>query len=75
MNPPAQAHPGTEASLRRYIESLEKGQPNYDEMMPGIADIVRQQLPEILAMIKPWGALQIHCLQGRRSGRQGHGLL
>jgi CubicO group peptidase (beta-lactamase class C family) len=51
-------HPGTEASLRRYIESLEKGQPNYDEMAPRMAAVVKQQLPDILAMIKPWGALQ-----------------
>jgi transposase len=30
--PDAPAHSGTEASLRRYIASLEKGQPNYEEM-------------------------------------------
>jgi hypothetical protein len=47
----------TEASLRRYIDSLEKGQPNYDEMTPIMADAVRRQLPTIQAYIKRWGAL------------------
>ena len=51
-------HPGTEASVRRYVESLEKGEPNYEEMSPGMADTVRQQLPQILATIKPLGALK-----------------
>jgi hypothetical protein len=56
--PSAEPYPGTEASLRRYIDSLEKGEPNYDEMVPGEADNVKQQLPEILGMIKAWGALK-----------------
>lgn len=62
--PSAQAHPGTEASLRRYIESLEKEQPNYDEMTPGLADAVKRQLPDILAIIKPKGALRSIVFKG-----------
>jgi arsenate reductase-like glutaredoxin family protein len=27
--------------MRRYIESVEKGQPNYEEMAPGLAAAVR----------------------------------
>jgi hypothetical protein len=50
--------PGTEAFLRRHIESLEKGQPNYEEMMPDVAAIVRRQLPGTMAMIARWGALK-----------------
>lgn len=57
-------HPGTEASLRRYIESLERGQPNYEEMSPAMADVVRRQLPGILATIKPWGALKSISFKG-----------
>src|SRR5262249_39697942 len=41
MHTDAPQHPGTEDSLRRYIESLEKGQPNYGDMTPGMADAVR----------------------------------
>lgn len=53
-----QPSPGTEASLRRYIESLEKGAPNYDEMEPVVATKVRTQLTEILSNIRRLGALK-----------------
>jgi beta-lactamase regulating signal transducer with metallopeptidase domain len=50
--------PGTEASLRRYIVSLENGAPNYKEMMPDLAAIVRMQAPFILQQIREWGRLK-----------------
>jgi len=50
--------PGTEASLRRYVVSLEKGAPNYEEMTPALADLVRAQLPTTLAQIAQLGRLQ-----------------
>lgn len=62
--PDAPAHPGTEASLRRYIESLEKGQPNYEEMGPALASSVKQSMPDVLATIKPWGALKSIAFKG-----------
>jgi beta-lactamase regulating signal transducer with metallopeptidase domain len=62
--PGAPAHPGTEASLRRYIDSLEKGQPNYDDMAPALAAIVKLQLPELLASIRTWGALESIAFKG-----------
>ena len=66
-------HPGTEESLRRYIESLEQGQPNYDEMTPGLANAVRRQLPDVLRTVKPWGALKSITFNGRstRGGTRG----
>jgi hypothetical protein len=51
-------HPDREASLRRYIDSLESGAPNYDDMTPELAANVRVQLPDILTMIKALGPLQ-----------------
>jgi hypothetical protein len=54
----AEPHQDREASLRRYIESLENGTPNYDEMVPELANIVRSQLPSILETIKLLGQLQ-----------------
>ena len=50
--------PGSEASLRRYIESLEKGAPNYEEMSPQLAAAVRQQLPVILDLVHHKGAFK-----------------
>jgi serine-type D-Ala-D-Ala carboxypeptidase/endopeptidase len=50
--------PGTKASLLRYIDSLERGQPNYQEMTPEMATLVRKQLPLIEGIIRKMGALQ-----------------
>jgi CubicO group peptidase (beta-lactamase class C family) len=50
--------PGTRASLLRYIDSLEKGQPNYQEMTPDLATLVRKELPLIEGTIRKMGALQ-----------------
>jgi hypothetical protein len=54
----AEPHPDREASLRRYVESLEKGTPNYEDMVPDLADTVRAQLPQILETINLLGPLQ-----------------
>jgi beta-lactamase regulating signal transducer with metallopeptidase domain len=50
--------PGTEASLHRYIDSLLKGQPNYDEMSPARAATERRELPIILPLVQKAGALK-----------------
>jgi hypothetical protein len=55
---------GTEASLHRYIDALEKGQPNYDEMSPRLAAAVRQQLPQILQVIQKVGAFKSLTFEG-----------
>jgi hypothetical protein len=54
----AKPHPDREASVRRYVESLEKGAPNYDEMVEAEAADVRQELPQLLQLIKAMGALK-----------------
>ena len=56
--------PGTEASLRRYVESLETGTPNYNEMSPGLAVVVRRQLPTILKVIKEMGEFRSLTFKG-----------
>ena len=54
----AKPHPDREASVRRYVELLEKGAPNYDEMAAAQAAEVRQELPQILQLMKEMGALK-----------------
>ena len=54
----------TAASLRRYIDSLEAGKPNYEEMSPLLADTVREQLPQIEAIIHRMGAFQSMVFKG-----------
>jgi len=51
-------HADREASVRRYVESLVKGDPNYDDMAPDAAATLRHNMPNILAAIKPLGQLQ-----------------
>ncbi|MEO8063474.1 MAG: M56 family metallopeptidase [Pseudomonadota bacterium] len=50
--------PGTEAALRKMIESSAAGSPNYDDMAEGLANAVRTQRPMMEPMIKNLGALQ-----------------
>ena len=40
---PGVPHPGTEAALRHQIESIEKGQPDLDLMVPSLAQAARAQ--------------------------------
>ena len=54
----------TAASLRRYIDSLEAGKPNYEEMSPLLADTVREQLPQVEAVIHRMGAFQSMVFKG-----------
>jgi len=50
--------PGTEAALRHQIETLERGQPDFSSMEPGLAEAERQQLPQIKDLSKRIGALK-----------------
>jgi CubicO group peptidase (beta-lactamase class C family) len=58
------AAPGSEAALRRMIEELQTGNPNYDLMTPGLADATRQQLPQIMKALSGFGALQSLTFKG-----------
>ena len=52
------ASPGTEAALRRLIDGIISGQPNYDEMSSGLADATRHQLPNLQPGLAELGAVQ-----------------
>ena len=55
---------GSEAALRRSIESLLAGHPNYDEMMPELAEATRQQLPLLRGFLEHLGQLQSISFRG-----------
>jgi bla regulator protein blaR1 len=63
------ATPGSEAALRRLIAAIESGKPNYDEMTPALADVTRQQLPKLQAVVSGFGAVQ--SIEFRGVGNQG----
>jgi hypothetical protein len=56
--------PGSEAALRRMIEELRLGKPNYDLMSPGLAAATRQQLPQLQSMIAGMGVVQAVTFKG-----------
>jgi CubicO group peptidase (beta-lactamase class C family) len=58
------AAPGSEAAVRRMIEELRLGKPNYDLLSPDLASATREQLPELQAMITGMGALQSVTFKG-----------
>ncbi|MCK1387703.1 M56 family metallopeptidase [Bradyrhizobium sp. 21] len=53
-----------EEMLRRYIEGVGKGQPDYDRMTPEVADITRQQLPFDQAILTRLGTLRAVSFRG-----------
>jgi serine-type D-Ala-D-Ala carboxypeptidase/endopeptidase len=50
--------PGSEAALRRHVDEVRAGQPNYDLMSPGLATALRRQLVQIKETIDRLGAVQ-----------------
>lgn len=60
--------PGTEAALRRHIESIQRGALSYDDMAPHVADAVRSQ-PAALEVIAKLGEIRSVVFKGK--GPQG----
>jgi CubicO group peptidase (beta-lactamase class C family) len=63
------ASPGSEAALRRIIDELQHGRPNYDLMNPILARQVRQQLADERTALVALGALTSLTFKG--VGRAG----
>jgi len=58
------ADPGSAAALRRMVEDIRAGKPNYDMMSAGLANATRQQLPSLQSMMTELGALQAVTFKG-----------
>jgi CubicO group peptidase (beta-lactamase class C family) len=56
--------PGGEGVVRRLIEEVRIGKPNFDLMSPGLANVTRQQLPQLQASIVALGALESVSFKG-----------
>jgi len=55
---------GGEAALRRNIEELRRGEPDYSQMSTALANVTRQQLGSLKAMILQLGAVQSVTFKG-----------
>jgi hypothetical protein len=56
--------PGSEDALRRYIDALGRGEPNYDQMTPEVAVWTRQQLLLHQAILAKLGTLRAMSFRG-----------
>lgn len=50
--------PGAEAAIRQDIADIVEGKPKYDRMSPGLADVTRQQLPQLKTIFVNLGAIK-----------------
>ena len=62
------ATPGAEAALRRMIEGTAGGQPDYGQLDPAFATIVRSQLTSVQPMLSGMGAIQSVTFRGTNMG-------
>jgi hypothetical protein len=56
--------PATEAALRRTIEELRTGKPDYDKMSPTMVFVTRQQLSDLHGMVTSFGAVKSITFKG-----------
>ena len=63
---------GSEATLRRYIEAVGRGEPDYDRMTSEVAAQTRQQLPFNQAIVSRLGDPARDVVPGRLRSRQRH---
>jgi len=63
------ATPGSDAALRRLIEGIRTGEPNYADMSPQFQEVTRRQLPQLQAAMAQLGAVQ--AVEFRGVGNQG----
>jgi CubicO group peptidase (beta-lactamase class C family) len=52
------AAPGSEAALRKMIEDVRLGKPDYDTMSSGLSAVTRQQLPQLQSTVTQLGTIQ-----------------
>jgi D-alanyl-D-alanine-carboxypeptidase/D-alanyl-D-alanine-endopeptidase len=58
------AFPGSEAAIRHQIDDLQRKQPDFDQLTPRLADLIRPQVEHTEALITGLGALQSLVFKG-----------
>ena len=56
--------PGSEAALRKLIEGIASGMPDYEAMTPEMADVTRQQLARLRSEARAGGSIQTIAYSG-----------
>jgi hypothetical protein len=52
------AQPGGEAAVRRLLAEVAAGKPDYDQLAPALAEMLRQQLPKLQQDLLALGKLE-----------------
>jgi len=56
--------PRTEAALRQLLDDIRRGEPKYDQIIPSLANFLRQDLPEIQGEMKKLGTVKSMAFKG-----------
>ena len=62
------ASPGEEAALRRAVEGLQLGAPDYGLFNPALAPVLRAQVPALKPQLEPLGAIRSAAFRGQGPG-------
>ena len=62
--PRTTAQPGSEAALRHLVTGMAAGAPDYAALTPAMADLTRNQLPALQALLQRFGSLQSITFKG-----------
>lgn len=60
--------PRTEPLMRQFVDDARHGNPQYDRMLPSLADMVRKDLPELQDDMEPLGAFKSMVFKGVSEG-------
>jgi CubicO group peptidase (beta-lactamase class C family) len=56
--------PRTEAALRQLLDDMRRGEPKYDLIMPSLANLLREDLPDLQGQMKQLGAVKTIAFKG-----------
>jgi hypothetical protein len=60
--------PRTEPLVRQFVDDARHGKPQYDRMLPSLADMLREDLPDLQDDLEPLGAFKSMAFKGVSKG-------
>jgi len=60
--------PRTEPLVRQFVDDARHGKPQYDRMLPSLADMLRKDLPDLQDDMEPFGAFKSIVFKGVSEG-------
>lgn len=60
--------PRTEPLVRQFVDDVRRGKPQYERMLPSLADMLRKDLPDLQDDLEPLGAFKSMVFKGVSEG-------